>query len=105
MDLTQDEWRSKLTNDDEGLILDVRTPDEWEEGIIPGAILIDIYQGQEFLEKLKVLDKKKNYYVYCKAGGRSLQACQVMNQLGFEHTYNLSGGIMDWSGEIVSSST
>jgi rhodanese-related sulfurtransferase len=48
------------------------------------------------------MDKTKNYYVYCKAGGRSAQACIIMNQMGFENTFNLEGGFMNWNGEIAS---
>ena len=99
MDLTQQEWSSKLKNDENGVILDVRTQDEWSEGIIPNALKIDIYKGQGFIYEVEELDKSKNYYVYCKAGGRSAQACSVMNQLGFETTYNLIGGFMNWEGE------
>jgi rhodanese-related sulfurtransferase len=101
MDLTQQQWAEKFSQDDNALILDVRTPHEWEEGIIPGAILIDIHQPQEFLEGIEALDKAKNYYVYCKAGGRSHQACMIMNQLGIANTYNLLGGMMQWQGDVV----
>lgn len=102
MDLSQQEWTNQLEQDSNAVIIDVRTHEEWEEGIIPNAILIDIYQGQGFIYKIDELDKSKNYYVYCKAGGRSAQACSIMNQLGFEKTYNLIGGFMQWSGEVVS---
>jgi len=90
-----------LQNDPEAVILDVRTQDEWDEGIIPGAINIDIYKGQGFIYEVDQLDKNKNYYVYCKAGGRSAQACAIMSQLGFPNTYNLTGGFMQWNGEKV----
>jgi rhodanese-related sulfurtransferase len=102
MDLSQQEWTNQLEQDSNAVIIDVRTHEEWEEGIIPTAVLIDIYQGQGFIYKIDELDKSKNYYVYCKAGGRSAQACSIMNQLGFEKTYNLIGGFMQWSGEVVS---
>ena len=75
--------------------------DEWNEGIIPNAILNDIYKGQGFLYKLDELDKSKNYYVYCKAGGRSAQACAIMNQMGFETTFNLEGGFSQWKGNVA----
>ena len=65
MNLSQDDWKAKLENDPNAVILDVRTEDEWNEGIIPGAILNDIYKGQGFIYKLDELDKSKNYYVYC----------------------------------------
>ncbi|MCR9264816.1 MAG: rhodanese-like domain-containing protein [Flavobacteriaceae bacterium] len=101
MDLSQEEWTEQLENDDKAVILDVRTPEEIEEGYIPDAIKIDIYLGQEFIDELEKLDKSKNYYVYCRSGNRSGQACAIMNSIGFENTYNLEGGFMDWEGEIA----
>ncbi len=102
MNLSQEEWKAQLDADDNAVILDVRTEDEWRGGIIPNAILNDIYKGQGFIYRLEELDKTKNYYVYCKAGGRSAQACAIMTQMGFENTYNLEGGFMKWQGEIAS---
>lgn len=101
MDLSQNEWTVQLEADDNAVILDVRTEEECLDGIILGAINIDIYKGQGFIYKLEELDKTKNYYVYCKVGGRSGQACSIMNELGFEHTYNLLGGFMNWEGETT----
>ena len=101
MNLSQQDWQSQLEADNNAVILDVRTADEWNEGIIPKAILNDIYKSQAFIYKLEELDTTKNYYVYCKAGGRSAQACAVMNQMGFENTYNLEGGFMKWKGHIA----
>lgn len=101
MNLSQEAWKSKLESDTNAVVLDVRTEDEWREGIIPNAILNDIYKGQGFIYRLEELDKTKNYYVYCKAGGRSAQACAIMNQMGFENTYNLEGGFMNWKGDVA----
>ena len=98
--LSQEAWVAQLANDADAVIIDVRTEAEWEEGIIPGALLNDIYKGQGFVYRLEELDKSKNYYVYCKAGGRSAQACQIMDQMGFANTYNLLGGFMSWEGEV-----
>ncbi len=100
MNLAQEDWVDQLNADTNAVILDVRTEEECNEGIIPNAITIDIYKGQGFIYEVDALDKTKNYYVYCKAGGRSAQACAVMNQLGFENTYNLEGGFMQWQGEV-----
>lgn len=101
-DLTQKEWSTQLEADENAVIIDVRTPNEVAEGIIPNAIHIDIFKGQGFIDEIKQLDLSKNYYVYCRVGGRSGQACSVMNQLGFNNTYNLVGGITEWKGEITS---
>lgn len=102
MDLTQEDWVSQFEADDNALILDVRTEEECNNGIIPNSINIDIYQGQVFIDKLETLDKSKNYYVYCRSGARSAKTCELMNNMGFENAYNLQGGILDWDGEIVS---
>lgn len=101
MNLTQEDWVSQFEADGNSVILDVRTEDECNEGMIPNAINIDIYEGQAFVDQLEGLDKSKNYYVYCRSGVRSAKACQVMNDLGFENTYNLLGGFLEWNGEIV----
>lgn len=99
-DLTQEEWREQIAGDDNAFILDVRTNEEVEEGIIPGATQIDIHKGQGFLDEVENLDKSKNYYIYCRSGNRSGQAATLMDQLGFENTYNLKGGITEWNGDV-----
>ncbi|MCH6234276.1 rhodanese-like domain-containing protein [Cognataquiflexum rubidum] len=78
-----------------GIVLDVRTPEEVAQGIIPDAYVIDIYQSG-FEEKLQSLPKDKEVYVYCAVGGRSRQAADVLLNNGFTKVYNLSGGIVDW---------
>ena len=100
MNLSQNDWKLQLDQDENAIIIDVRTEEECNEGMIPNAINNDIFKGQGFIYRLEEMDKSKNYYVYCKAGSRSEQACAVMNQLGFENTYNLIGGFMDWNGEV-----
>jgi rhodanese-related sulfurtransferase len=100
-DLTQQEWQEALQQDENAVILDVRTEEETDEGIIPNAIVIDIYQPQEFMSKVGALDKTKTFYVYCRSGGRSAQACAIMNQLGIENTHNLLGGFNEWTGEVT----
>lgn len=101
MNLEQDIWTTQLKNDDNAIIIDVRTEEECNDGIIEGAINIDIYQANEFTDLILQIDKNKSIYVYCRSGVRSSQACMIMNQMGFESTYNLIGGITKWSGEIV----
>ncbi len=100
-DLSQQDWASALEADQEALILDVRTPQEFEAGYIPEAMNINIYEAQGFLDALEKLDKSKNYYVYCRSGNRSRQACALMNNLGFTGAFNLEGGIIDWQGEVM----
>lgn len=99
-ELNSKEWREKAANDTDAVILDVRTPEEFEEGYIKGAIQMDILNPGEFMQKAQELDASKNYYVYCRAGGRSAQACAVLKSLGINETYNLMGGITDWDGPV-----
>ena len=99
-DLSQEQWTEQLQADDNAIILDVRTEAEVAERKIPNSINIDIHKGQGFIYQLEELDKSKNYYVYCRSGARSGQACNIMNQIGFENAYNLVGGILDWNGEV-----
>ena len=100
-DLSQEEWTKRYNEDENAVLLDVRTEGEYYQGHIPNSILIDIYKGQGFIYKIDELDKSKNYYVYCRSGARSGQACRIMNKLGFENAYNLVGGIINWKGDIV----
>lgn len=99
-DIDQDEWIELTEKDSNGIILDVRTPDEIDEGYIANMKAINFLEGQEFLEEVSKLDKSKTYYIYCRSGNRSGQACEIMEQLGFESTYNLEGGFMNWTGDI-----
>ena len=99
--ITQEEWEEQLAKDDNAYILDVRTQNEVDEGILPNSHNIDIYEGQGFIDKVNELDKSKHYYIYCRSGNRSGQAAQLMDQLGFETTYNLVGGFMEWDGEVT----
>lgn len=99
--LNQQEWWEKAQRDDNAIIIDVRTQNEYNGGKIPDATNIDIYKGDEFIEAIKKLDSLKSYYVYCAAGVRSQKACDVMNQLGITNTYNLTGGISSWTGPVV----
>ena len=100
-DLLQEEWVEKLENDDNAFILDVRTPEEANQGQIPESTTLNIYLGEEFLAELKKLEKSKNYYVYCRSGQRSRQACAIMNSIGIPNAFNIMGGILEWKGDII----
>lgn len=98
-ELSQKEWREKMENDDKAVILDVRTEEEVEDGYIPNSKNIDIYKGQGFIDEVEKLDKSKHYYIYCRSGKRSAQACTLLDQMNFKETYNLQGGFSEWNGE------
>ena len=88
----------KLAADKVNVILDVRTPKEFAEGHIAGAVNVD-YRSKEFSAKVADLDKGKTYLVYCAVGGRSTGACEKLGKMDFPHLYNLEGGIGRWQRE------
>ena len=79
------------------VILDVRTPAEFETGRIETAINRDFYNSG-FNDSLAKLDKNLVYLVYCHSGGRSNAASNKMRDTGFKYVYNMSGGITAWIG-------
>lgn len=83
-----------LMNKENAVLLDVRTPAEFMSGTIPGAKNLDI-MSYDFHEAISKLDKSKTYFVFCRSGNRSAQACSMMSKLGFK-AYNLAGGIGAW---------
>jgi len=101
MDLEQDKWKISLENDSDALILDVRTPEEFEAFRIPNSVNIDFYNPEIFMQEIGKLAKDKSYYIYCRTGVRSANSCHLMKELGFAKTYNLIGGIVDWKGETI----
>jgi len=76
--------------------LDVRTPNEFAEGYIEGARLID-FQSGNFENEIATLDKNATYAVYCRSGNRSGQAVKVMQDAGFTNVFNMNGGVIDWA--------
>ena len=78
------------------IILDVRTPREYAEGHIEGAINID-FNSSAFSDEINKLDKNNKYLVYCRTGNRSRGAVNEMNKLGFREIYHLYVGMVGWS--------
>ena len=99
--ITTIEFKNQIESDTNAVIIDCRTAIEWDEGIIENSILLDLYDAHSFMQESEKFDKDKNYYVYCKSGGRSVTACQVLESLGIKNTFNLLGGIMNWQDKIV----
>ena len=85
-------------NNPDFVIIDVRTPEELAAEHIENAINIDFY-SEAFRDMLNNLDKNKTYLIYCKVGGRSGSALDIMAELNFKEAYNLSGGINQWKAE------
>jgi rhodanese-related sulfurtransferase len=80
------------------VVLDVRTPDEFKDGHIEGAINVD-YESGGFKTELRELDKKKTYFVYCRTGRRSGEAVKIMKDLGFNDIIRMKGDMVRWKSE------
>jgi len=90
------DWSKKIDLDQERIILDVRTLEEFEEKSIPDAILANILEPSEFIRVVEKLEKNSKIFVYCRSGVRSQKACNILDELGFKETFNLNGGILEW---------
>jgi rhodanese-related sulfurtransferase len=77
------------------IILDVRTPEEFDEGHLEGARMIDFYLD-DFADRVAELDPDVPYLVYCRSGSRSGQTVAIMEELGFTDVADVDGGIMSW---------
>ena len=92
--ITAEEFEKKLS-DGNAQLIDVRTPEEYNQGHLKGALNYNI-NSSEFENQLSKLDKNKPVLVYCLSGGRSGSAAEIMADKGFTEVYNMQGGIMKW---------
>ena len=94
-------FSEKFESDNDGVLIDVRTPMEFNRGHIPNSLLIDI-SNPAFPDEINKLDRYKNYYIYCRSGNRSYHAGKFMLSKGFKHVCHLAPGIIGWNGPIES---
>jgi len=92
------EFEKHLASGGERILLDVRTPGEFGERHLTGALNID-YNGADFNSRIGNLDKTQPVYVYCLSGGRSAAAAQTLTDIGFTKVYEMKGGISRWIAE------
>lgn len=100
--ISAEEARVLVENRPDLVILDVRSPEEFAEGHLPGARLLDFNAG-DFQAELPTLDPNGVYLLYCRSGNRSGQAAQLMGEAGFTEVYD-AGALADWAaagGEVV----
>ena len=89
------ERAAALADDPSITVIDVRTPEEYDEGHIEGATLIDFY-SDTFVDEIATLDRDQEYLIYCRSGNRSGQAFAIMADLGFTAVHDLDGGVIAW---------
>lgn len=94
-------FSEKLKSTNDAQLLDVRTPEEFNDQHIDKATNIN-WNGADFEKEVAVLDKSKPVYLYCKSGGRSAQAASKLAEMGYLKIYELQGGMMKWNAAGLS---
>lgn len=89
------EMLSTRTADSDIVILDVRTPEEFAQGHIPGAVNIN-FLDSAFKDQIQTLSREKHYILVCRSGNRSGKAMAIMQQYGFTWLRNMTGGMLAW---------
>ena len=93
---------SKLSDDNELYLLDIRSESEVMQGVLPNAEHLPMHL---IPMKMNEFPKDKDIVLYCRSGARSYHACMYLMQQGFQNVVNLRGGIIDWArsgNQIVS---
>ncbi len=90
VDITAEEFKQKLEQD-RGVIVDVRTKDEFNQGHLADTDFQYDFLNGEFHEQLEEMDKETTYYLYCRTGNRSGKAARMMQEKGFKSVYNVGG--------------
>ncbi len=98
--ITPQELEAVKKENSQAVLIDVRSPEECAEGMIDGAVNINLFDPN-FVEQVGKLDKTKDYYMICRSGGRSGSAAGAMAQMGFNSVHNMVGGMMAWQGATV----
>jgi rhodanese-related sulfurtransferase len=98
-DVTADQFLNGK-NEANAIILDVRTENEYQNGHLENAVLINMH-APDFSSKIKDLNKDNTYYVYCRSGARSRSAVKLMRKEGFSKAFNIKGGIHQLSRKGV----
>lgn len=96
-DISKQELREVLKKANKIQLIDVRTPSEYEQGAIEGAVLINFWDENFLANITQQLDKDQPVYLYCKVGGRSSKAAKMLVDNGFKKVYSLEGGYTGWT--------
>jgi len=94
--INKKEFAKKLLEKKEKILIDVRTPEEFQLGTIQDARNINFYDSN-FEKELSKIDKSKPVFIFCKSGGRSGKALKKMKTMEFREVYDLKGGYLGWN--------
>lgn len=96
--LTPQEFHDALAAKKDVLLVDVRTPKEFAEGHLSGALNIDVLEP-DFITEVEKLDINKPIYVYCRSGKRSAKAALILKDFGFKEIADMKGGFLQWESD------
>ena len=89
-----------LKDNPNAVVLDIRTPAEFNEGHIPNAVNIN-YKADSFESELDKLDRDTTYLMHCRSGRRSANSFETFKKLGFKNIIHMDDGILGWKEELV----
>lgn len=92
MEITLEEAKQLLKENSDAILIDVRSPQEYMENHLNGAILMPLYELKENISYI-IKDKSSLIIVYCQYGTRSKKAVQILNKMGYFNVYNIKGGL------------
>lgn len=93
--LTAEEYAMAIGTDTTAVVIDVRTPEEYAQGHIDGACLMNVSEEDAFVDSVDALDTNHTYYIYCRSGRRSRKAAILMLERGLR-VVDLKGGYNAW---------
>lgn len=94
-DVTARQVAEMLRKDTSIILVDVRTPEEYQQGHIKGARLMDFYSA-EFHAMMQTLPQDRPVILYCRSGRRSDEAMKFLTSIGYSRVFNMLGGIIQW---------
>ena len=92
--ISKEEFARAIKDNPGAIILDVRTPDEFQSDHLENALNFN-YLSRTLSDDIDTLNPDKSYYVYCKTGRRSLRVCTLLKNAGFQRVYNLDQGLAE----------
>ncbi|WP_147534164.1 rhodanese-like domain-containing protein [Bacillus marasmi] len=96
--ISTDEMAAKMNQNDGNMVfIDVREPDEFAAGHVPGIVNLPL---SELSEETADFPKDSEIVIICRSGNRSLQAAEKLQGYGFTNLINVQGGMNDWNGEV-----
>lgn len=93
--ISAEEAKTAMAAEEELILVDIRTSEEFAEGYIEGAKNIN-FHDPEFEAQMLQFDKEKPLYIYCRSGARSSKAAEQLQGMGFKEIYDIEGGILNW---------